>query len=124
MHVFVFPNKKVILTSWQLETDGRSGFLYHKKKLVHTFKDCMTVRCKIFVHLFYNANNLCSYEDIYKTSYHPHYPPQGKRAKVNQGIQRQINHLRLELKGLPMSIETWRGAKLVIDDDQKIVVMG
>ena len=73
MHVIVFPNKKVTLNSWKLETDGRSVFLYHKKKLVHTFKDSKPVRCAIFLHLFYNANNLCSYEDIYKTSYNPHY---------------------------------------------------
>lgn len=124
MHVIVFPNKKVVLTDWRLETDGKSVFLYRKKKLVHTFKDSKTVRCAIFIHLFYNANNYCSYEEIYKTSYNPKYPPQGKRSKVNQGIQRQINHLRLELKGLPMSIETWHGAKLNIEDKQKVVVMG
>ena len=124
MHVIVFPDKKVILKNWKLETDSRSVFLHYKKKLIHTFRDSKTVRCKIFICLFYNANNLCSYEEIYKRSYNPHYPPQGKRAKVNQGIQRQINHLRLELKGLPMSIETWRGARLLIDDDEKMVVMG
>ena len=124
MHVIVFPNKKVILKSWKLETDGRSVFLLRNGEVVHTFKDSKTVRCAIFIHLFYNANNLCSYEDIFKTSYNPHYPPQGKRAKVNQGIQRQINHLRMELKGLPMTIETWHGAKLLIEDDEKVVVMG
>lgn len=123
MHVIVFPNKKVILKNWTLETDGKSVFLLHNKEVVHTFKDSKTVRCSIFIHLFYNANNFCSYEEIYKTSYNPKYPSQGKRAKVNQGIQRQINHLRLELKGLPLFIETWHGAKLVIDDDQKVIVV-
>lgn len=121
MHVIVFPNKKVILKNWRLETDGRKVFLFHNNEIVHTFIDSKTIRCGIFIHLFYNANNYCSYEEIYKTSYHPKYPPQGKRARVNQGIQRQINHLRTELEGLSMTIETYRGARLVIEDDEKII---
>lgn len=100
----IYPHKKVILKNWKLETDGRSVTLSHNGEVVLGFKDAKNIRTAIFIHLLYNANNICTYESIYKTSYGTDYPDQGRRAKVNQKIQRQINHLRLDLKGLPMEI--------------------
>ncbi len=103
------------LKNWQMYREGKNQILTFKGEVKHEFKGYQSHKCKIFALLFSNPGKLISYKEIYNF-YSGNEYPQYRRAGIHKDIQRSLNHLRNDLKDLPLTIKTDKGAALYISD--------
>jgi hypothetical protein len=100
---------------WELiRSKDKKGLLQYKGETKFIFPNTWSRQFLIFDYLFNNGGVYTEYKELYECCYNMPYPEQGKRAKVNQGLQRELNFLKKRLSHLPLNFDTEKGVIFVM----------